>query len=192
MKFSVAQLNYHIGNFSGNKNLICNAIQKAREEDADLVIFSELSIPGYPPLDLLDRIDFIEQCNHAIQDIAKECKGITAIVGSPTINKNPKGKKLFNSALVLSEGQVIFSANKALLPTYDIFDEYRYFEPEKKFSVFPFRGLKIALSICEDLWDDQPFDKKTLRSHRSRPSMNKPTITPIKDIQKNLMMYLNL
>jgi NAD+ synthase (glutamine-hydrolysing) len=160
MKISVAQLNYHIGNFEKNKGLICDAIKKAKHEKADLVIFSELCVPGYPPLDLLDRIDFIEKCSDTVNEIAHECKGITAIVGSPTINPNPEGKKLFNSALVLSEGKIVFSANKALLPTYDIFDEYRYFEPEKRFSVFEFMGLKLAITICEDLWDEQHFDNE--------------------------------
>ncbi|MCU0473615.1 MAG: NAD+ synthase [Bacteroidales bacterium] len=161
MKISVAQLNYHIGNFARNKDLICNAIGKAKSEKADLVIFSELCIPGYPPLDLLDRSDFIEKCSQTVDEIAKECTGITAIVGSPTINKNREGKKLYNSALVISEGRIIFSVNKALLPTYDIFDEYRYFEPGKSFSVFPFNGLKLAITICEDLWDEQPFDNES-------------------------------
>jgi len=160
MKISVAQLNYHIGNFEKNKYLICNAIEKAKSEGSDLIIFSELCIPGYPPLDLLDRHDFIERCNQTVKEISKECTGIAAIVGSPTINRNTEGKKLYNSALVLSEGKVIFTANKALLPTYDIFDEYRYFEPEKKFSVFSFKGIKIAITICEDLWDEQPFDNE--------------------------------
>jgi NAD+ synthase (glutamine-hydrolysing) len=160
MKFAVAQLNYHIGNFAGNKDLICKAIHKAKSEGSDLVIFSELCVPGYPPLDLLDRLDFIEKCNQTVHEIAKECKGIAAIVGSPTLNKMSEGKKLFNSALLLSEGEVIFSANKALLPTYDIFDEYRYFEPEKKFSVCRFKDLRLAITICEDLWDEQPFDNE--------------------------------
>jgi NAD+ synthase (glutamine-hydrolysing) len=160
MKLTVAQLNYHIGNFAGNKDLICKAIRKAKTAGSDLIIFSELCIPGYPPLDLLDRLDFIEKCNQTVQEIAKECTGIAAIVGAPTLNKKTEGKKLFNSALLLSEGKVIFSANKALLPTYDIFDEYRYFEPEKKFSVFLFRGLRLAITICEDLWDEQPFDNE--------------------------------
>jgi NAD+ synthase (glutamine-hydrolysing) len=160
MKITVAQLNYHIGNFERNKNLICNAIRKAKTAGSDLIVFSELCIPGYPPLDLLDRHDFIEKCNLTVNEIANECTGIAAIVGSPTLNKKPEGKKLFNSALVLSEGKVIFSANKALLPTYDIFDEYRYFEPENRFSVFSFRGLKLAITICEDLWDEQPFDNE--------------------------------
>jgi NAD+ synthase (glutamine-hydrolysing) len=164
MKISIAQINYHIGNFPRNKELICNAIRKAKADGSDLVVFSELSVTGYPPLDLLDHYDFIEKCNATVLEIAKECVGITAIVGTPTINSNPEGKKLFNSALVLSEGKIIFTANKALLPTYDIFDEYRYFEPGKKFSILLFKGLKIALTICEDLWDEQPFDNEFEKS----------------------------
>lgn len=160
MRISIAQINYHIGNFARNRELITEAIRKAKAEKADMVIFSELSVPGYPPLDLLDRIDFIEKCKTTVSEIADECRGIIAIVGSPTLNPNPSGKKLYNSALVLSEGEVIFSVNKALLPTYDIFDEYRYFEPEKKFSVFEFRGMRIAITICEDLWDEQHFDNE--------------------------------
>ncbi|MCU0455401.1 MAG: NAD+ synthase [Bacteroidales bacterium] len=160
MRISIAQINYHIGNFERNRELIIEAIRKARAEKADIVIFSELSVSGYPPLDLLDRIDFIEKCRTTVNEIAAECRGIAAIVGSPTVNPNTSGKKLYNTALVLSEGKVIFSANKALLPTYDIFDEYRYFEPEKKFPVFEFRGLRLAITICEDLWDEQHFDNE--------------------------------
>ncbi len=160
MKISIAQLNYHIGNFEYNKSLICSSIHKAKEGGAELVVFSELCISGYPPLDMLDRYDFIERCSRTVNEIAIECQGITAIVGSPVINRNPEGKKLFNSALVLSEGRVIFSANKALLPTYDIFDEYRYFEPERNFKLFTLNGKKLAITICEDLWDEQLFDNK--------------------------------
>lgn len=177
MKISVAQLNYHIGNFTRNKELICNAIKKAKTEGAELIIFSELCIPGYPPLDLLDRLDFIEKCNLTVKEIAEECNGIAAIVGSPTINKNHEGKKLFNSALVLSEGKIIFSANKALLPTYDIFDEYRYFEPENQFSVFPFKGLRLAITICEDLWDEQAFDNEF-----EKPRLY--TVSPMEELAK--------
>jgi len=164
MKISIAQLNYIIGNFEGNRKLILNAIEKARNDGSDLVIFSELSIPGYPPLDLLDRVDFIEKCEQTVLEIAGHCTGIMAIVGSPTFNASPEGKKLYNSALVLSEGRVVFRTNKALLPTYDIFDEYRYFEPERNFSIFSIKGIKIALTICEDLWDEQPFDNKFEKS----------------------------
>ncbi len=164
MRITVAQLDYHIGNFQRNKELICNAINQAKEEKSDLIIFSELCISGYPPLDLLDRLDFVERCDLAVHEIAKECVGITAIVGSPTLNPRPEGKKLFNSALVLSEGKIVFAVNKALLPTYDIFDEYRYFEPETSFSLFTFKGKKIALTVCEDLWDEQPFDNEFEKS----------------------------
>jgi NAD+ synthase (glutamine-hydrolysing) len=177
MKISVAQLNYHIGNFARNKDLICNAIKKAKAKGSDLIIFSELCIPGYPPLDLLDRLDFIEKCERTVSEIAKECKGIAAIVGSPTLNKKPEGKKLFNSALLLSEGKIIFSANKALLPTYDIFDEYRYFEPETRFSLYTFNGLRIALTICEDLWDEQPFDNEFEKTRLYR-------ISPMEELAK--------
>jgi NAD+ synthase (glutamine-hydrolysing) len=164
MKISVAQLNYEIGDFVGNKDRICKAVEKAKNEGSDLVIFSELSIPGYPPLDLLDRVDFIEKCDQTVNEIAAICTGITAIVGSPTFNTDTEGKKLYNSALVLSEGKIVFKTNKALLPTYDIFDEYRYFEPEKNFSIFTIKQTKIALTICEDLWDEQPFDNKFEKS----------------------------
>ncbi len=177
MKFTVAQLNYHIGNFAGNKDKICKAIRKAKDDGSDLIIFSELCIPGYPPLDLLDRLDFIDRCDQTVLEIAKECTGIAAIVGTPTINKRPEGKKLFNSALLLSEGKVIFSVNKALLPTYDIFDEYRYFEPEIKFSVFQFKGLRLALTICEDLWDEQPFDNEFEKSRLY-------TVSPMEELAK--------
>jgi NAD+ synthase (glutamine-hydrolysing) len=164
MKLTVAQLNYHIGNFEKNRNLITGAINRAKDEGSDLIIFSELCISGYPPLDLLDRPEFIEKCYATIDEIAGECKGISAIVGSPTLNNNPEGKKLFNSALVLSDGRIIFTANKALLPTYDIFDEYRHFEPEKKFAIFNFKGLRLAVTICEDLWDERPPEDESEKS----------------------------
>jgi NAD+ synthase (glutamine-hydrolysing) len=164
MKITLAQLNYHIGNFEKNKELIMNAINRAKDEMSDLVVFSELCVSGYPPLDLLDRADFIEKCENSVAEIADHCRGIAAIVGSPVFNRNREGKKLFNSALLLSEGKIIYSANKALLPTYDIFDEYRYFEPEREFGVCKFKGLKMALTICEDLWDEQPFDNKLEKS----------------------------
>jgi len=177
MRISIAQLNYKIGDFAGNKELIINAISKARNDRADLIVFSELCIPGYPPLDLLDRIDFIEKCNITAGEIAAECRDLTAIVGCPTFNKGSEGKKLYNSALVLSGGRIIFQANKALLPTYDIFDEYRYFEPEKQFGIFHFKGLRIALTICEDLWDEQPFENKFEKTRLY-------TISPMEELSK--------
>lgn len=164
MKISIAQLNYHIGNFERNTKLITDTIEKAKEAGSDLVIFSELCVCGYPPLDLLDRFDFVEHCRSAVNEIAQACTGITAIIGSPSINRQSEGKKLYNSAFAVTEGKVIFETNKALLPTYDIFDEYRHFEPEREFRIFNFMGKKIALTICEDLWDEQPFDNEFEKS----------------------------
>jgi NAD+ synthase (glutamine-hydrolysing) len=177
MKISLAQLNYHIGNFERNKELICSSIKQAKDEGADLIIFSELCVPGYPPLDLLDRFDFIEKCGQTVNEIANECSGIAAIIGSPTLNRNQEGKKLFNSALLLSEGEIIFCANKALLPTYDIFDEYRYFEPGRQFSVVEFKGKRLAITICEDLWDEQPFDNEFEKARLY-------TVSPMEELAK--------
>ncbi len=155
MKIAIAQLNYHIGNFDLNTSKIIDCISKSKAAGADLVVFSELSVTGYYPHDLLERKEFIEQSYRAIDRIAACCKGIAAIVGAPSINPEPRGKKLFNSAFFMYEGAVQKIANKSLLPTYDIFDEYRHFEPNKHFSVFDFCGKKLAITICEDLWDEQ-------------------------------------
>ena len=87
MKISIAQLNYHIGNFQKNRELICSAIRKARNEGSELIIFSELSVSGYPPLDLLDHADFVRKCQETVDEIAKECRGIMAIVGSPILKQ---------------------------------------------------------------------------------------------------------
>jgi len=155
MKIAIAQLNYHIGNFELNTRKIKEAISRSKSEGADLVIFSELSVIGYYPHDLLERKEFIEQSYEAIREISKECIGIAAIIGAPSINPEPRGKKLFNSAFLIYDGKVQETVNKSLLPTYDIFDEYRHFEPNKKFSVFEYCGKKLAITICEDLWDEQ-------------------------------------
>jgi len=160
MKIALAQLNYHIGDFTNNVTAIREAILKAIRADVDLVVFSELSICGYPPLDLLEQKVFINQCKKSLDELAGVCNGIAAIVGSPTINPNPSGKKLYNSAYFLSNGKVLDVIHKTLLPTYDIFDEYRYFEPNTEFRIIHYKGKKIALTICEDLWDEQPFDNE--------------------------------
>ena len=155
MKIAIAQLNYHIGNFERNTSKIIENIQKSKAEGAELVVFTELSVTGYYPHDLLERKEFIEQSEKALNRIATYCDGIAAIVGGPRINPEPQGKKLFNSAFFMYDGAIQHVVNKSLLPTYDIFDEYRHFEPNKTFSVFDFGGKKIAITICEDLWDEQ-------------------------------------
>lgn len=155
MKIALAQLNYHIANFAENTSKIIAHIEKAKAGGAELVVFSELSVTGYYPHDLLERKEFIEQAYQALAQIAGHCRGIGAIVGGPSINPEPKGKKLFNSAFFLYDGKIQHVVNKSLLPTYDVFDEYRHFEPNREFSVFHFAGKKLAITICEDLWDEQ-------------------------------------
>ncbi len=153
MKIALAQINYHIGNFEHNTSKIIAAIEKARSAGADLVVFAELAVSGYPPRDFLEFNDFIERCMFSVDKIAEYCQGIAAIVGSPTRRAEIKGKDLHNSALFLSDGKIQDMAHKSLLPNYDVFDEYRYFEPYHEFKVIPYKGKKIALTICEDIWD---------------------------------------
>jgi NAD+ synthase (glutamine-hydrolysing) len=153
VKIALAQLNYHIGNFADNVGKMKDAIAKAKEMHADLVVFAELAVSGYPPRDFLEFNDFIERCLNAAEEIAYECHGIAAVVGCPVRNPDIKGKDLLNAALFLENGRITHSYYKALLPNYDVFDEYRYFEPGRKFDVIPFQGKKIALTVCEDLWD---------------------------------------
>ncbi len=153
MKIAVAQNNYHIGNFESNFKKIQDSIQRARAGKCDLVVFSELSVCGYPPRDFLEFSDFINRCDEVIQKIANEAKDIAVIVGSPSRNPRKEGKDLFNSAYFIANGKVEKVVHKALLPTYDIFDEYRYFEPNRDFHVVQFRDKKIALSVCEDIWN---------------------------------------
>lgn len=158
MKIALAQLNYHIGNFEKNISRIINQIEEAKEGQVDLVVFSELSVCGYPPQDLLEKKSFIEQCENAVEEIAAYCNNIAVIIGSPTLNYHQKGKRLYNSALFIENNKVQYIQNKTLLPTYDIFDEYRYFEPNDKFNVVEYKDHKIAITICEDLWDFQPVE----------------------------------
>jgi len=159
MKIALAQLNFHVGNFELNSKKIINALEEAKAKKADLVVFPELSVCGYPPRDFLDYKNFVEECQNTIDSIALHCNGIAAIIGTVTNNLERNGKDLYNSAVLLEDGKVKKIVNKALLPTYDIFDEYRYFEPAKEFACIDFKGLKIALTICEDLWNlgDNPL-----------------------------------
>jgi len=153
MKIAIAQLNFHVGNFEFNLEKIISKIREAIENNADLVVFSELAITGYPPRDFLDYPGFIEKCRNAIQRILPETQKIDCIIGLPWENPNRPGKALFNAALHLSDGEIKQIIHKALLPTYDIFDEYRYFEPGNQFKCIQVKGHILALTICEDLWN---------------------------------------
>jgi NAD+ synthase (glutamine-hydrolysing) len=153
MKICLAQLNFLVGDYKGNAQKIINAIGDAKKSGAELILFPELAVCGYPPRDLLAYPDFIDACEKTINEIALACHDIAAIVGCPSRNPEIRGKNIFNSAFFLEEGKIKHIAHKALLPTYDVFDEYRYFEPYVEFDVIEFKGHRIALTICEDLWD---------------------------------------
>lgn len=153
INIALAQLNYHVGNFESNTKKIISTIETARDKGADLIVFSELCVCGYPARDFFEFKEFIDLCEEAARQIAAVCTGIACIIGLPTPNLKDQGKELFNSAYFIENGKVKAIVNKALLPNYDVFDEYRYFEPETDFNCIDFKGYRIALTICEDLWN---------------------------------------
>ena len=159
MKIVLAQQNYHIGNFESNTAKIIAAVERAKAQQAELIVFSELSVCGYPPRDFVEFDDFIERCYKAVDDIRRHADTIGVIVGSPSRNPNAKGKDLFNSAFLLYENEIKAEIHKTLLPTYDVFDEYRYFEPSLSWHIVPFKNRKLAITICEDIWNfgDNPL-----------------------------------
>lgn len=159
MKIFLSQQNYHIGNFEANTSKIISAIRQAKAEGGELIVFSELAVCGYPPRDFLEFNDFIEQCLNSIDMIRREADTIGVIVGAPSRNPTIEGKDLFNSAYLLYEQKIHGIAHKTLLPTYDIFDEYRYFEPAYEWNIMHFKGKKLAVTVCEDIWNiaDNPL-----------------------------------
>jgi NAD+ synthase (glutamine-hydrolysing) len=159
MKIAIAQQNYHVGNFEANTQKIILAIEAAKAQGADLIVFSELSVCGYPARDFLEFDDFIKKCRQAIDDIAIHADTIGVLVGAPERNPVKEGKDLFNSAWLLYDSKLQTVVHKTLLPTYDVFDEYRYFEPAWEWNVVPFKGKKLAITICEDIWNlgDNPL-----------------------------------
>jgi len=163
MKIFLAQQNYHIGNFEANAAKIIDGIEKAKAAGADLVLFSELCICGYPPRDFLEFEDFITQCYAAIDRIKVHADTIGVLIGSPARNPQKEGKDLFNAVFFLHEGEVKAEIHKTLLPTYDVFDEYRYFEPAFNWRCIDFKGKKLAVTICEDIWNlgDNPLYRVT-------------------------------
>ena len=159
MKIFLAQQNYHIGNFEDNTKKIICAIDEAKNQGGDIIVFSELCVCGYPPRDFLEFNDFIGKCYKAVQEIKEHANTIAVIIGAPDKNTNPKGKDLFNAAYFLYDKKIKAIAHKTCLPTYDIFDEDRYFEPSYEWNVIQFKGKKLAVTICEDIWNlgDNPL-----------------------------------
>jgi len=159
MKIVLAQQNYHIGNFDSNLQKIIAGIAEAKRQGADLVVFSEMCISGYPARDFVEFNDFINKCYQGIDVIKEHADTIAVLVGSPARNPSGKGKPLFNAAFFLYDQQIKAEIHKTLLPTYDVFDEYRYFEPAYGWDVVTFKGKRLAITICEDIWniDDNPL-----------------------------------
>ncbi|MEI2748509.1 MAG: nitrilase-related carbon-nitrogen hydrolase [Ferruginibacter sp.] len=125
----------------------------AKAQSADLVVFSELCICGYPPRDFLYFHDFIEKCDQSIQRIKAATDGIAVLIGAPHRNEVREGKDLFNAAYFLQDGEIRQVIHKTCLPTYDVFDEDRYFEPAKEWNIIEYKGRRLAVTICEDIWN---------------------------------------
>lgn len=153
MKIGLAQLNIHVGNFKANTEKIIDALKNAEAQGAELVVYSELSICGYPSRDFLEFEDYINKCKEALDEIAHHTHKTAVLIGAPSRNPQVQGKDLFNSAWFLYEGEVKHITHKTLLPTYDVFDESRYFESNTSFELFEFKGKKLAITICEDIWN---------------------------------------
>jgi NAD+ synthase (glutamine-hydrolysing) len=159
MKIFIAQQNYHIGNFEYNIQKIISAIETAKAAGGDLILFSEMSVCGYPARDFVEFNDFISKCYDAIDRIKIHADTIGVLIGSPAKNQFQKGKSLFNAAFFLHEQTIKAEIHKTLLPTYDVFDEYRYFEPAYEWKTVLFKGKRLAITICEDIWNlgDNPL-----------------------------------
>jgi len=153
MNIALAQLNYHIGNLDYNTEKIINTISYCKKHNVELLIFSELALTGYPPKDILTYSYFIEKCNIYIKQIIQHCNNIAVIIGVPTLNNDNVGKRLYNSALFIYNRKINKIINKSLLPDYDVFDEYRYFEPDYNKPVVAYKNKKIGITICEDIWN---------------------------------------
>ncbi|MFT5514746.1 MAG: NAD+ synthase (glutamine-hydrolyzing) [Rhodothermales bacterium] len=156
VKIALAQINPIVGDLVGNAALITSFVNRAAEQGADLVVFPELCVTGYPPLDLLDNDAFIDAAAETMQRIADQApRGIGIVLGGPARNRAAVGKRLVNTAVVFENGVELGRVIKVLLPTYDVFDEFRYFEPGETGEPIQFRGLRLGLHICEDMWNNQ-------------------------------------
>ncbi len=159
MKIALAQINPTVGDFSGNAQKILDYSARAADQHAELVMFSELSVCGYPPADLLEKPSFIARSEETVQQLAEATTklGIALLCGSVTASHSEAGKSICNTALLLANGRVAFEQQKMLLPYYDVFDEQRYFEPARKQCAFTLGRERLAITICEDAWNDKTF-----------------------------------
>jgi NAD+ synthase/NAD+ synthase (glutamine-hydrolysing) len=162
VKIALGQINPTVGDFSGNAAKIIQFALQARSAGAGLILFPELAVSGYPPRDLVERPSFVARNRATVERIATETRGIAVICGAVTPAEAESGKKVMNSAVLLREGRIEFIQSKMLLPTYDVFDEMRNFAPAKSQQLFSFCGKQMALTICEDAWNDKRFWNRRL------------------------------
>jgi NAD+ synthase (glutamine-hydrolysing) len=162
VKIALGQINPTVGDFSGNANKIIDFSRRARAAGAGLILFPELSVCGYPPRDLVERPTFVAKNREAVDRVASETKGISVICGLVTPAHAETGKAVMNSAVLLQDGKQAFLQSKMLLPTYDVFDEMRNFAPAPNQALFDFCGNRMALTICEDAWNDKHFWHKRM------------------------------
>ena len=162
MKIALGQINPTVGDFSGNAAKHVEFSRRAREAGAGLILFPELSVCGYPPRDLVERPSFVHRNRETAEQIASQARGIAVICGFVTPAESETGKSVMNSAALLQDGKVAFLQSKMLLPTYDVFDEMRNFAPAKSQELFSLCGNRVALTICEDAWNDKLFWPKRL------------------------------
>src|SRR5579871_575071 len=164
MKIALAQINTTVGDLSGNLDLILHSAREAAARGAEVAVFPELSITGYPPRDLVEKPTFVERSEQAVEQLAADSAalGITLICGYVAQATSSTGKHVANNAAVIRGGRVLFHQTKMLLPTYDVFDEARYFVPGESQSVFTLDGLQVALTICEDAWNDKQYWERPL------------------------------
>jgi len=153
MKIALAQINVIIGDFEHNTRKMLDYIERAKAQKADIIVFPELATTGYPPRDFLEFRDFIDKAENSINRLKEASEGIAVVIGTPTVNPVVEGKDLYNSVVFLHDGKEVYRQHKTLLPTYDIFDEARYFEEASSWNIVEFKGKKIALTVCEDLWN---------------------------------------
>ncbi len=161
MRIRLEQLNPIIGDINGNKEVILSSLRKAEKDGIELLVLPELGLTGYPVQDLLEKEFFRYYCYKINDEIVKETGKTALLFGSITPNKKSTGRKMNNSALLARDGKLLFVTHKTLLPTYDVFDDLRYFEPNREFDYFELDGIKLGVTICEDIW----YNENELQYH---------------------------